>query len=207
MRRTRFVQLPPSLGLVVNLGALGHELLGLLGHALLQGFLRADALLGGVRSAAQLISYELPLAFAIMGVVILTGTLNLTGVIREMGYDNPHGFVNLQVDNGKGKIWHAVLAPPSRMQSRGLEKEALKVGGTAKMPEAPAPAGGGRGGRGGGQAGGQGGGGFGGQGGGGFGGQGGGGGGFGGQGGGGGGQGAGGGGGGGGGGGARGGGG
>lgn len=60
-------------------------------------------------------------------------TLNLTGVIREMGYDNPHGYVNVQIDNGKGKTWHAVLAPPSRMQSRGLPKEMLKVGGTAAV--------------------------------------------------------------------------
>ena len=38
-------------------------------------------LLASLRASAQLISYELPLAFAIMGVVILTGTLNLTGVV------------------------------------------------------------------------------------------------------------------------------
>src|SRR5262249_44988218 len=55
-------------------------------------------------------------------------TLNLTGVIRDAGYDNPHGFIKLQVDQGKGKTWTAVLAPPSRMQSRGLEKDALNVG-------------------------------------------------------------------------------
>ena len=60
-------------------------------------------------------------------------TLNLTGVIREMGYDNPHGYVNLQIDNGKGKTWHAVLAPPSRMESRGLPKDLLKVGSTATV--------------------------------------------------------------------------
>jgi len=57
-------------------------------------------------------------------------TLNLTGVIREMGYDNPHGYVNLQIDNGKGKTWHA---PPSRMESRGLPKDLLKVGSTATV--------------------------------------------------------------------------
>ncbi len=60
-------------------------------------------------------------------------TLNLTGVIREMGYDNPHGYVNLQVDDGKGKIWRAVLAPPGRMESRGLAKDMLKVGSTATV--------------------------------------------------------------------------
>src|SRR5438309_2183377 len=60
-------------------------------------------------------------------------TLNLTGVIREMGYDNPHGYINLQIDNGQGKTWHAVLAPPSRMESRGLPKDMLKVGATATV--------------------------------------------------------------------------
>src|ERR1700730_7280464 len=60
-------------------------------------------------------------------------TLNLTGIIREMGYDNPHGYVNLQIDNGKGKTWHAVLAPPSRMESRGLPKDQLKVGSSATV--------------------------------------------------------------------------
>ena len=31
-------------------------------------------------------------------------TLELTGVIREAGCSNPHGFVCLQGDDGKGKI-------------------------------------------------------------------------------------------------------
>jgi hypothetical protein len=60
-------------------------------------------------------------------------TLNLTGVIREAGYENPHGFVKLQVDNGKGKTWMAVLAPPTRMESRGLSRDQLKVGATATV--------------------------------------------------------------------------
>ena len=60
-------------------------------------------------------------------------TLTLTGVIRDSGYDNPHGFVRLQVDNGKGKTWNVILAPPSRMSSRGLAKEALKNGATATV--------------------------------------------------------------------------
>ena len=50
----------------------------------------------------------------------------LTGTIKASGYENPHGYVDLDVD-GK-TTWRVVLAPPSRMTSRGLEKEALKVG-------------------------------------------------------------------------------
>lgn len=60
-------------------------------------------------------------------------TIELTGVIREAGYGNPHGFVRLQVDAGKGKIWYVVLAPPSRMEARGLAREMLKEGVTATI--------------------------------------------------------------------------
>jgi hypothetical protein len=57
-------------------------------------------------------------------------TLTLTGVIQESAYDNPHATVRLQTE---GKTWVAVLAPPSRMESRGLQKDALKAGGTATV--------------------------------------------------------------------------
>jgi hypothetical protein len=60
-------------------------------------------------------------------------TLKLTGVVRDSGYDNPHAFVDVQVDEGKGKTWHAVLAPPSRMQARGITKEAIKPGSTVTV--------------------------------------------------------------------------
>ena len=51
--------------------------------------------------------------------------LKLTGRIAESGYEHPHGYVKLETP---GKTWQAVLAPPSRMEARGLAKEALKVG-------------------------------------------------------------------------------
>ena len=51
--------------------------------------------------------------------------LKLTGKIVESGYEHPHGHVRLEVP---GKTWHVVLAPPSRMERRGLEKDALKAG-------------------------------------------------------------------------------
>ena len=60
-------------------------------------------------------------------------TLDLTGVIRESGYGNPHGFVRIQVGGEKGKMWHAVPAPPSRMEARGLTREMLKDGATATI--------------------------------------------------------------------------
>jgi hypothetical protein len=62
-----------------------------------------------------------------------TKPITLTGVIREASYENPHALIKLQVDEGKGKTWLAYLAPPSRMDSRGFNKDALKVGATATL--------------------------------------------------------------------------
>lgn len=54
-----------------------------------------------------------------------TKTLTLDGRVAEMGYEHPHGYVKLQTPD---KAWLAVLAPPSRMDNRGLSKEMLKIG-------------------------------------------------------------------------------
>jgi len=51
--------------------------------------------------------------------------LKLTGKIVKSGYEHPHGHVVLEVP---GKTWHVVLAPPSRMERRGLAQEMLKAG-------------------------------------------------------------------------------
>ena len=51
--------------------------------------------------------------------------LTLTGTIREAGYEHPHGYVTLETP---GKTWFCVLAPPSRMENRGLPRETLKPG-------------------------------------------------------------------------------
>jgi hypothetical protein len=52
-------------------------------------------------------------------------TLNLTGVIRESTYEHPHGMLKLAVEN---KVWDVVLAPPSRLEIRGLTKAMLAPG-------------------------------------------------------------------------------
>ena len=51
--------------------------------------------------------------------------LNLTGTIESSSYTQPHGHVRLKTDNGS---WDVVLAPPSRMESRGLLKDMLAPG-------------------------------------------------------------------------------
>ena len=51
--------------------------------------------------------------------------LSLEGTIRESGYEHPHGYVKLETPD---KTWLVVLAPPSRMENRGLSREMLKSG-------------------------------------------------------------------------------
>jgi hypothetical protein len=56
--------------------------------------------------------------------------LTLTGTITEAGYEHPHGSVRLQPS---GATWIVVLAPPSRMEHRGLTREMLAPGTVATV--------------------------------------------------------------------------
>jgi len=56
--------------------------------------------------------------------------VTLEGKIAESTYQNPHGTMKL---DAAGKVWSIVLAPPSRMTSRGLAAELLAPGGTATV--------------------------------------------------------------------------
>ncbi len=60
--------------------------------------------------------------------------LKLTGKIAEFGYEHPHGHVRLETP---GKTWLCVLAPPSRMENRGLAKDMLKAGTTVTLEGYP----------------------------------------------------------------------
>jgi NADH-quinone oxidoreductase subunit H len=59
------------------------------------------SLIGGVRSAAQIVSYEIPAGLAILTVVALSGTLNMQGIISSQGgwpwewniFSNPFTFI------------------------------------------------------------------------------------------------------------------
>ena len=62
--------------------------------------------------------------------------LKLTGKIVESGYEHPHGHIRFEAKGegaAAGKTWNVVLAPPSRMENRGLPKEWLKAGAGATV--------------------------------------------------------------------------
>jgi NADH-quinone oxidoreductase subunit H len=67
------------------------------------------SLLGGLRSAAQIISYEIPLTLSVVGLVLLAGTLSLNTIVLQQGavYD-PAG--NL-VRGGWFLDWYAFRQP------------------------------------------------------------------------------------------------
>lgn len=54
-----------------------------------------------------------------------TRPLSLTGTIESSAYTQPHGHIRLKTADGS---WDVVLAPPSRMESRGLAKSMLTPG-------------------------------------------------------------------------------
>ncbi len=56
--------------------------------------------------------------------------LTLIGTVREAGYEHPHGYIRLEAG---GKVWVVVLAPPTRMENRGLPRADLRPGATATV--------------------------------------------------------------------------
>ena len=79
------------------------------------------SLIGGLRAAGQLIAYELPLVLAVVGVVILAGTMSLDGIVQaqiswfsETGWSWGMPFVMVQAV-GLGVFFIASLAELSRI--------------------------------------------------------------------------------------------
>jgi NADH-quinone oxidoreductase subunit H len=79
------------------------------------------SLMGGLRAAGQLIAYELPLVLAVVGVVILAGTMSLEGIVgaqaawlSERGWSLGLPFVVLQFV-GFGVFMIAALAELTRI--------------------------------------------------------------------------------------------
>jgi len=51
------------------------------------------SLIGGIRSAAQIISYEIPAGLSIFPVVLISGTLSMQGIIGAQGWEPYHWFL------------------------------------------------------------------------------------------------------------------
>jgi NADH-quinone oxidoreductase subunit H len=51
------------------------------------------SLIGGIRSAAQIVSYEIPAGLSIFPVVLMTGTLSMQGIIKAQGWAPQHWFL------------------------------------------------------------------------------------------------------------------
>lgn len=60
--------------------------------------------------------------------------VRLEGQVRQASFNNPHAQVTLE---SEGKVWRLVLAPPSRMQARGLPAGSIKAGDTAAVEGYP----------------------------------------------------------------------
>ena len=56
--------------------------------------------------------------------------LTLDGTVVTSTYDNPHTVIRFRTAD---KTWVAVLAPPFRMDARGLKAEAIKAGLKAQL--------------------------------------------------------------------------
>ena len=78
------VGLDLNIGLFFALAVLGIGVLG----AIMAGWASANkySLLGGMRVAAQLMSYELPMVFAASSVAMAAGTLNLSKVVEQWSW-------------------------------------------------------------------------------------------------------------------------
>ncbi len=51
------------------------------------------SLIGGIRSAAQIVSYEIPAGLSVFPIVLLTGTLSMQGIVEQQGWQPWRWFV------------------------------------------------------------------------------------------------------------------
>ena len=84
------------------------------------------SLIGGLRSAAQLISYELPMGFAVVGVLMAAGSLRLTDIVTRQA---DHGWNVLTQPLGFVIFLVAAFAETNRLPFDLPEAETELVGG------------------------------------------------------------------------------
>ncbi|MGI6639654.1 MAG: complex I subunit 1/NuoH family protein [Desulfobulbus sp.] len=75
--------IPTDLGILWFLALVGFSVYGII----LAGWSSHNkySMLGGLRAAAQVISYEIPLGLAVISLLIVYGTVNLTGIVQYQG--------------------------------------------------------------------------------------------------------------------------
>src|SRR5512132_3480426 len=84
------------------------------------------SLLGGLRSAAQMVSYEIPLTLSIVGIVVLAGTLNFRELIE---WQLAHGWMLIWQPVGLAIFYVASLAEINRTPFDMVEADSELVAG------------------------------------------------------------------------------
>ena len=113
-----------NIGIVYFFAVIGLSVVGLLvaGWASYNKY----SLLGGLRSAAQMVSYEIPLTLSVVGVVVLGGTLNFRELIA---WQQQHGWMLLWQPIGLGIFYIASLAEINRTPFDMVEADSELVAG------------------------------------------------------------------------------
>ena len=113
-----------NIGIIYFFAIIGLSVVGLLvaGWASYNKY----SLLGGLRSAAQMVSYEIPLTLSVVGAVVLAGTLNFTELIH---WQRDHGWLVLWQVVGWGIFYIASLAEINRTPFDMVEADSEIVAG------------------------------------------------------------------------------
>ena len=113
-----------EIGVVYFFAVLGLSVVGLLvaGWASYNKY----SLLGGLRSAAQMVSYEIPLTLSVVGAIVLVGTLNFTDFIA---WQHEHGWLVLWQVVGWPVFYISSLAEINRTPFDMIEADSELVAG------------------------------------------------------------------------------
>ncbi|HEX7171181.1 MAG TPA: NADH-quinone oxidoreductase subunit NuoH [Candidatus Limnocylindria bacterium] len=113
-----------NIGIVYFFAVLGLSVVGLLvaGWASYNKY----SLLGGLRAAAQMVSYEIPLTLSIVGAVVLAGTLSFSELIA---WQLDHGWLLVWQPVGLGIFYIASLAEINRTPFDMVEADSELVAG------------------------------------------------------------------------------
>ena len=65
--------------------------------------------------------------------------IEVTGVIEQISWRNPHGFILFRVDDGAGNssLWRAETIAASVMRNRGIQGDAIEVGDRVTIAGSP----------------------------------------------------------------------